>query len=208
MQKEISYKTLGKTLGLLLGLSSFAFAPNAFAVVITTSTDNNATLGAIPGTTNATNSLNSFIPSTSINTLDFESVATGSNATFNGSGTLTTINGITFSTTANLTGGNPVNGKTNTTSTGPAVGFGTTGGYQTGTFLRLDPLDNNTFTLNFAVPVSRFGFIITDFGNTPTPNNNAISNTISYTFNSGALPITQAGQPHTFLNKEGHISQQ
>ncbi len=148
---------------------------------------------------NARNSLNAFITSTSTNTLDFETLLTGSGATFT-AGTLTTINGITFSTNATLTGGSPANGITSASDTA-ATGFGTTASNGSGTFIRLDPADNQTFTFKFDAPVSQFGFIITDFGNTPTPGNNPL-NTASFvisdslfaplTVTSGITQITNA----------------
>ncbi|PZU93198.1 MAG: hypothetical protein DCE90_16830 [Pseudanabaena sp.] len=166
-------------LGLWLGFSTLSFCASALGQTLTvfTSTDNNATLSAIPTTTNAKNSLNAFIAATSTNTIDFETASTGSGAIFTG-GTLTTVNGITFSTNATITGGGggALNGVTNTTSTA-AVGFGTTASYNSGSFIRLDPANGNTFTFTFAAPVSQFGFIITDFGNTP-----AGANTATFTF--------------------------
>jgi len=174
-------------LGLLLsaiGFGNLALLTHEARAFTFTSTDNNPTLGVLPTTTNAQSSLNSFIASTSTNTLDFETVATGSGAVFSGGGVLPTVNGITFSTNATITGGGTTpNGVTTVSSDGAppniAVGFGTTGTYGTGRFARLDPANTNTFTFNFSAPVSKFGFIITDFGNTPGG-----PNTISYTFTS------------------------
>jgi hypothetical protein len=175
-------------LPILLGISNVAFLPyKADALSVTSDFDRNAT--AIPTTIDARTKLNNFIANNGSNTINFGAESADVTLSGNDATAYTFLkNGVNFSTTAN--GGNILG-----VNDSLARGFNTTGSGNSytdtsGFRLQLAPTNNDTLTLTFVVPVTKFGLIFTDYGNANTvdgfvafvfrdSSNNIIPNSIS-----------------------------
>jgi hypothetical protein len=147
----------------LIGIGNISFlAHEANALSVTSDFDRNTTV--IPTTINARTGLNNFIANNGSNTIDFGT--TSADVTLSGNdATAYTFskNGVSFSTNANAGAILGVNDSL-------ARGFNTTGSGSSytdtsGFRLQLAPTNNDTLTLTFAVPVTKFGLIFTDYGN-------------------------------------------
>lgn len=164
-------------LGLGSGLANLSFfAPAANAVSLTSAFDRNPS--GIPTTVDARNALNSFLPEASAETINFGTSA--ADVTLSGNGFVK--NNLTFTTSAtaeSVTGLNDLQARGFNT-TGSAGTYADTSGFR----LQILPSNNSTLTFTFEIPVLKFGFIATDYG-----NSNINDGFVSFVFRDAANNI-------------------